>query len=162
MLLMVGLARGSPMGEWQELSPGDRGFTVQVPGAPNEFKKTISGQEVVIYEVPLAAMGAKFVVSYSRIPAGAVVAGTEDKRLDNARDGAVASSKGKLKQEKSLLLDQFPGRELTIQIDDKTSVLLRLYAVKNVLYQTAVIGPPDALASPEAKKFFASFKLKAP
>jgi hypothetical protein len=166
LLFLSILATGTgadPNQDWQAFSPADRSFTVWVPDKPNEFKKSVETPDgptdVRIYEMALGE--AKFVVSYSEIPEAKVIAGTEDKRLDNARDGAVASCKGKLKEEKSLLLDKNPGRELVIAIDGKTAVTLRLYAVKNRLYQIAVVGPPDLVASRDAQRFLTSFKLGA-
>jgi hypothetical protein len=161
-VLVIG-APAESLQDWQAFSPADGAFTIQVPGKPHEFKKKIETAdgpaELFIYEAPLGT--AKFVVSYSEIPKSKVIAGTEDKRLDNARDGAVKSSKGKLKEEKSLLLDKNPGRELTIEVDGKTAVVLRLYAVKNRLYQVGVFGSPDVVDPQDVQKFLTSFQLNA-
>ena len=73
----------------------------------------------------------------------------------------MASCKGKLKREKSLLLDTNPGRELTIEIEGKGMVVMRLYAVKNRLYQVMAVGPTDLVTSQDAQKFLTSLQLKA-
>jgi hypothetical protein len=134
-----------------------------MPGTPAEFKKTVEAPggavDVLIYELPVPATEGKFVVSYFDIPEASAKAGTEDKRLDNARDGAVASSKGKLKREKSLLLDTYPGREVTIEIEGKGLVMVRLYAVRNRLYQVMAVGPSDLVTSQDAQKFLSSFRI---
>jgi hypothetical protein len=149
--------------EWKELTPKDGSFSVFLPGTPTEHKKTVmspSGMvEVVLFEVAVPPADGKFVAGYSEFPEASIKPGTEDKRLDNARDGAIASAKGKLVRQKNLLLDKYPGREVVIKIEGKATVLLRLFAVKNRLYQLVVVGNEELLASKEAEKFLKSFKL---
>src|SRR5580704_7387501 len=166
-LLLIAVGAFSPaQAEWKTFSPGVGTFSVQMPGTPTEFKKSVETPggpvEVLIYELAVPATEGKFVVSYFDIPEASAKPGTEDKRLDNARDGAVASSKGKLKREKSLLLDTYPGREVTIEIEGKGLVVLRLYAVKNRLYQIMAVGPTDLVTSQDAQKFLTSFRLTSP
>ena len=162
MKLILLLTLFSPQVEWKTFSPDGGAFSVQVPGTPKEFKKnldTSSGAvEVMLYELAVPGSEGKFVVSYCDFPE-AMKPGTEDKRLDNARDGAIASSKGKLKREKSLLLDTYPGREVTIEIEGKGMAVLRLYAVNKRLYQVMVVGPTDLATSQDAQKFLTSFRL---
>jgi hypothetical protein len=156
--------RGQAKLDWQSFSPSDGAFTVQVPAKPTEFKKTMQSPQgevqVTVYESAVPGSDGKFILSVSQYPEGTLKAGTEDKHLDNARDGAVASVKGKLKREKSLLLDSYPGRELTIEIEGKSPIILRMYAVKDRLYQLAAVGPQELVTSQDAAKFFDSFKVK--
>src|SRR5262249_21360898 len=90
----------SPGGEWKPFSPTDGNFTVLSPGTPAERKTTAKAPtgdvDVWLYETP-APGGGKFVAGYSEFPETSILQGAEDKRLDNARDGAVAAVKGKLK-----------------------------------------------------------------
>jgi len=163
-LALASVAQTPIQGEWKSFSPKDGGFTVLFPGTPTEHKKSISTPggplEVLYYELELPGEDGKFLVGYSEVAASSIKAGTEDKRLDNARDGALSSTKGKLKREKSLLLDNtYPGRELVIEIEGKATVLLRLYAVKNRLYQVVVAGSVERVTSQDAAKFLSSFKL---
>jgi hypothetical protein len=167
-ILLLAIALDGPQPsqlEWKAFSPEDGAFAVQMPGTPTEFKKTIQTPngpvEVLVFELAVPASEGKIAVGYSEFPEASVKPGTEDKRLDNARDGAVASSKGKLKREKSLLLDTHPGRELTIEIEGKGMVVMRLYAVNNRLYQVVAVGPADLVTSQDAQKFLTSFHLKA-
>jgi hypothetical protein len=165
--LLLTLALATPSGgaqlDWKEFAPKDGGFTILMPGAPTEHKKSIKLAtgivEVVVYELPIPPGDGKFVVGYSEFPEATIKPGTEDKRLDNARDGVVASVKGTLLRQKILLLDSYPGRELHIKTDGKTTVVVRLCAVNNRLYQLLVVGNEELAASPEAAKFMTSFKL---
>ena len=164
LVLPLAVAQSPIQAEWKAFSPKDGAFTVLFPGTPTDHKKTITAPggplEVLYYELELPGDDGRLLVGYSEFAASSIKAGTEDKRLDNARDGAVNSTKGKLKREKSLLLDNtHPGRELVIEIEGKATVLVRLYAVKNRLYQVVVAGNVERVTSQDAAKFLSSFKL---
>jgi len=164
LLLAAASAQTPIQAEWKPFTPKDGAFTLLFPGTPTEHKKTITTPggplEVLYFELDWPGDDGKFLVGYSEFAASSIKAGTEDKRLDNARDGALSSTKGKLKREKSLLLDKtYPGRELVIEIEGKATVLVRLYAVKNRLYQVVVAGTVEQVTSQDAAKFLASFKL---
>jgi hypothetical protein len=162
VLLTLAIPSAGAQLEWKEFAPKDGSFTVLFPGTPTEHKKTImppgGAVEVLLFEVAVSD-GGKFVVGYSEFPAASIKPGTEDKRLDNARDGAVASIKGTLVRQKNLLLGKYPGRELLIKMDGKTMVVMRLYAVKNRLYQLGAIGSEGVVTSRDAEKFLTSFQL---
>ena len=163
--LSVTAAQTPIQAEWKLFAPKDGGFTTLFPGTPTEHKKTITTPggplEVLYYELDWPGDDGKFLVGFSEFAASSIKAGTEDKRLDNARDGALASTKGKLKREKSLLLDKtYPGRELVIEVEGKATVLVQMYAVKNRLYLVAVAGSVEQVTSQDASKFLSSFKLK--
>jgi hypothetical protein len=149
--------------DWHPFAPAGGGFTVLMPGHATEQKKKIAApqsmSEMVLFDSPLQKADTHCVAGYTDYGVIEFPAGTEDKRLDNARDGAVLSSRGKLSGEKSLLLDVYPGRELTIAMEGDRTVIMRIYAVKNRLYQVAVVGNSEAVASANATKFLDSFKL---
>jgi hypothetical protein len=163
LLLTIVAASSAAQLAWQDFAPKDGSFTVLLPGKPTEHKKSIkqdSGMvEVLLFEVAVPPGDSKFVVGYSEFPEASIKPGTEDKRLDNAQGGAVASVKGKLVRQKILLLDTYPGRELLIKIDGKSMVMMRLYAVKNRLYQLVVVGSEELVTGRDAEKFLMSFKL---
>jgi hypothetical protein len=153
-----------PEGDWKSFSPKDGAFTVLLPGIPKELTKAVKTAtgtaDVILFEVFVPPGASKYVVGCSEFPADAIKAGTEDRRLDHARDGAVASAKGKLKREKALLLGTYPGREVFIEIEGKANVLIRMYAVKNRLYETVAVGSAEFVTSKDTAKFLESFKLK--
>jgi hypothetical protein len=163
LLLTLFAPAGAAQDDWKEFTPPDGSFTVLVPGKPMEFKKSIKTPggtvDVFLFEVLVTPGDGKFVAGYSEFPEASIKPGTEDKRLDNARDGALASTKGMLVRQKLLLLNHCPGRELLIKIDAKTVALVRLYAVKNRLYQLVVLGSEELVASPQAERFLTSLKL---
>jgi hypothetical protein len=149
--------------EWSIFEPPNSGFTVLMPGQPGEHKKKVALPqgfgELILFDATLKGSDVRCVAAYTDYPSAAYPAGTLDKRLDNARDGAVSASRGRLARERSIVLGVNPGRELTITIDGKNTMVMRLYAVNDRLFQVAVVGPADVVTSANAAKFLESFKL---
>src|SRR5438128_2288100 len=54
---------------------------------------------------------------------------------------------------KKLTQDGYPGRELTLELAGKGSLLVRVFLVKQRVYQVMVGGSKDFLASKEAAQF---------
>src|SRR5208283_2800954 len=112
-----------PPNDWKPFSPPERHFTVLLPGEPTQLKRSMKtpqgSAEVLLFGVTLPAREDKYLVACSEFPSDSIKPGTEDKRLDSARDRAVASAKGKLKRERSIMLDNYPGRELNIEVEGK-------------------------------------------
>jgi hypothetical protein len=148
---------------WQEFNARAGGFSVLLPGKPKEEQQAVrtpSGTfEVNLVSVALPTGDATFAVGYAAFPEQTVPPGNEERRLDGARDGAVANVKGKQKAEKHLTLDHHPGREVHIEVDGKTIVLTRFYAVKHMLYQLVAAGTRERVYSKDTERFMASFKL---
>jgi hypothetical protein len=148
--------------DWKEFAPKGAGFTVSFPGMPSETKKSVKTPSgfldvtVFVYE---PKQGEQYVVSFSEYPEATLKAGTDDKRLENARDGALQSVKGQLRSQKKITLGMYPGLDLLIETKDKAAIRTRVYAVKNRLYQTMVLGPPKMVAAKETDQFLSSFKL---
>lgn len=150
--------------EWKPFTPKKGGFTALFPGNPIEqFQniRTPGGKniEMFLYVLELKKGEGTLAVGFSDYPADVFQTGNDDKRLDNARDGAVSSAKGKLKSEKRISLGSAPGRELLIESESRGSVRTRLYAVKSRLYQTMVVGPKKLVDSKEATKFLDSLQI---
>jgi hypothetical protein len=88
-----------------------------------------------------------------------VPAGQEHRRLDQARDGAVQTAKGRLRWEKKLAIEGKPAREFFIATETGHAARVRLVADRNRLYQLMVVGNTRFLDSPEAGRFLDSFRL---
>jgi hypothetical protein len=159
--LVLGASAG---GEWKTFSPKEGGFSILMPGAPTEDKqdvKTPSGDVTVFFFISELKNEGSLVVSFSEFPGAAFNGGTDENRLDSARDGAVLSAKGKLKTEKKITQQGFPGRELIIEIEGKAGSVFhtRIYAVKQRLYQTMAVGSKAFVSGKECEMFLNSFKL---
>lgn len=158
--LLVGAGDGGK--DWVTYRPKDGGFEVAFPAKPLEttqLVKTGLGTLQVTMLMLEHKKEAAFVVSFSEFPEGAFAGGDDEKRLNFARDGAVASAKGKLKSEKKITLGKHRGRELVIESDTKGTVRTRIYAVEKRLYQTMAVGSKMFVQGKDAERFLTSFKL---
>jgi hypothetical protein len=162
--LMLGAAQPEnlPQG-WRVFTSKEGSFSVKLPGAPEERKQRVTTAtttlDVYLFLVEAKEEGAAYVVSYSDLPADEVKPGAENKRLDLARDGAVEKARGKLRSEKKIELDGFPGRELVIETPKDVVIRMRLYAVKQRLYQAMAMGPGGFAQSKDATLFLDSLRL---
>ena len=167
--LPILLGQTAPPAEWRSFSPREGSFTVSLPSTPQEKKQQVkagSGTlDVTLYTCTLKLKGAEdggevtLMVGVTEYPEGALD-GAEDKRLRNARDGAVKNSQGKLFHDKKITLAGFPGRELWITTGEDGMIHSRLYAVRQRLYQTMAIGPKKLVETKEVASFLDSFRLK--
>jgi hypothetical protein len=148
---------------WISFSPPKAGFSILLPAPPLEQQQTIKSPQgdvkVTTFVLDRKKEKGAYAVSLSEFPLKAIKSGTEERRLNNARDGAIASSKGKLKSEKRLTLQGSPGRELLIWVGDMGVIRTRIYAVKNRLYQVTVTGPGEWVTSKDPERFLGSFKI---
>jgi hypothetical protein len=161
MLLGGAQPENLPAG-WRVFTSKEGAFTVALPGKPAESKQRVQTATATL-EVYLFVVDAKddgaFVVSYCDLPADEVKAGTESKRLDLARDGAVSNARGKLRGEKEIKLDGYPGRDLDIETDKGQRIRMRIVAAKQRLYQAMAMGAPLFAQSKDATVFLDSLRL---
>jgi hypothetical protein len=147
---------------WQVFTSKQGGFTIKLPGAPMESKRRVASAAGVLDVYLFVVDGkddASYVVSYSDLPGEQIKAGNEQKRLDFACEGAVNNARGKLRSEKKIELDGHPGRELIIDTDKEIVIRMRIYAVKQRLYQVMAIGPGLFTQSQDATRFLDSLRL---
>jgi hypothetical protein len=163
--LMLGAALAAQMENlpagWRVFTSKEGRFAIAVPGAPEETKLPVltatANLDVRLFVVETNE--GTYVASYCDLPPEEVKAGTEQKRLDLARDGAVNNAKGKLKSEKERKLDGNPGRELEIEADKGHRIRMRIVAVQQRLYQTMVMGSTKFTHSKDAARFLDSLRL---
>ena len=161
VIVVAMLVGGAPT--WKPFAPPSAGFEVQLPAAPTEKRQTVrtplGNGELRIFA--LSVKPGTFAVGVTDFPESALTKTTDDQRLDQARDGAVQQSKGKIRWEKKVLVDGVPGRELLIGADGaSTATLLILAADRNRLYQILAIGETSFLEGPETTRFLESFRRK--
>ncbi len=165
LLALVLVAARDKDDAWQDFTSKDGGFEVSMPGKPVEQKdslRTPSGPlDLVMYVVERKKEETAYIAMFCEFPESVFKSGTDEKRLDYARNRAVASTKGKLVGEKKIKLGDYPGRELQFEVEGKGLVRQRMYAVKDKLYQLLVAGPKEAALGKDADRFLQSFKLKA-
>jgi hypothetical protein len=157
----------TPPGEraWKDFISPDGRFTVQFPGTPKQASQTQTTKlgpldaKVFLLELP----DGLYAVWYVDYPREALARNRPDELLDGARDGAVANVKGKLAGETKITQNGFPGRELRIEVTTRKGVAaatVRLYFVKERLYQAIVVMDKAREAQTEIRKFLDSFRFE--
>jgi hypothetical protein len=137
-------------------------FSVVFPCTPSQDHqrvKTASGHLDVEMFLAEGKNDVSYVVSYSDLPEAEAKKGTEAKRLNFARDGAVTKSRGKLRSEKPIELAGYPGRELIIDTDTESVLRLRIFVVERRLFQVMVVGPGANVLQRDGTFFLDSFRL---
>ena len=160
--LMLGAGHENLPAGWSVFTSKEGGFSVAVPGKPAENKQRVNTATATLEVHLFVVEGMKdtvYVVSYSDLPAAEIKAGTAEKRLDFARDGAVNNARGKLRTEKKITLDNHPGRELIIEAEKGVVIKMRIYAVKQRLYQAMAMGSGVFTQSKDAALFLDSLRL---
>lgn len=136
------------------------GFSVSMPGEPNEETQTVPTEagDIEVHMFSVESGGTAYLVGYSDYPPDLVEMVDSEVLLDSARDGAVDD--GTLVSEESITLDDYPGRSLTVDTSDEDiMVFARIFLVGNRLYQVVVSTGEDALTE-DMSGFFDSFKLR--
>lgn len=152
--------------EWQDYSPEDGKYSIQMPGKPvnkSSSQQTPAGK-VTTHIAIYSDQNSAFAVSYTEYPAVLMIQMPNEKVLDGARDGRLAMGGHKLLKETHIqLMDTYPGRELQIAVAEdggKNAIRTRIFMVNNRLYQIVAIQPKDKLFSPDAVRFMDSFTIR--
>ncbi len=148
---------------WRVFTSKEGGFAVALPGSPSETKqrvRTATGHLDVYLYVVEGPDDAAYVVSYSDLPPEDVKAGAEQKRLDFAREGAIDNARGKLRSEKPITVDGFPGRDLLIETDKDLAIRMRIVVARRRLYQAMAMGTGRFIQSKDAAQFLDSLRLE--
>ena len=160
--LLLGAAQDELPANWKVAAPKDAGFSAKMPGTPTEKKqqvKTATGQLSVTLYIAEGRNESLFVVSYTDYSEADLKKAPVDKRLDQARDGAVEKSGGKLRGEKKIELDGQPGREIVIENNGEVIAKMRIYLVQRRLYQVMVLGNEPTFKSKDVGTFLDSFRV---
>lgn len=160
--LLLGAGQDDLPAGWKTVAPKGAGFSVAMPAAPTEKKQkvpTATGTLEVVMQVADGRNDSLFVVSYCDFPGPELKKAEVDKRLDQARDGALASARGKKRSEEPIKLGGHAGREIVIEKDGEVVVKMRIFLVKNRLYQVMVLGNGPVFASKDVGVFLDSFRL---
>ncbi len=149
--------------EWKEFTDKETGFSISFPGEPKRMpdqtvKTALGDAPLKIFLVELGR-DTVYMVMVSDYPQGAIRPGSEDKALDNARDGILGKLKGKPLVDEKIKLGNHPGR--AIQVDAPAVGIYRtnIYLVKDRMYQVVILAPRETVTSKETDKYFESFKL---
>jgi len=153
--LLAGLCGADPV---DFKSPGDK-FAVKFPTKPEEKDQKTQVGPMKMYQSFSGTSGYMVMVMDNPDLAKATPE-TIETALDKGRDSI--SAKAKLLSEKKIKLDdKYPGRELVVEMSNKTGYLrLRMYLAETTLYGVMVVGQTkDALEAKDSTEFLDSFRL---
>jgi hypothetical protein len=140
--------------EFKEFTSEAGRFAVLMPGKPQEHKQTINKIDNYAFSVE-AGGGRTFAVSYFDLPPTLTIP------ADKAVAAYAGGRKGKVTNEKKVtLLDEYPGREADVELPNGSVSRIRVFTVKQRQYQVIVDGPAAFVHSPDADKYFNSFKVE--
>ena len=148
-----------PTPAWQEYRSTVGGYRVEVPGKPTELTQdepNHPGQKM--YAIKLDYGKGGFIIVLSEMAADRMPAGAE-KNLDFLRDSAINAMKAVATNEQRDKVGEFPARRIDYTTSVGLSGTLRLVLAERRIYQINAIGPAGFSATPEAKRFLASFAL---
>jgi hypothetical protein len=162
-LLHACLAGPAKAQGWQPFTSKEGRFTVLLPATPLETSTPGDrpGGPEAGRKFEVATSGWFLRVSYMEAAAPPSKAAAE-KALDNAEAGGLAAGKAQLLAKKGISLAGHPGREYLIKFDESSHLRVRSVLAGSRLYLLTLQGPREQATSPEADRFFESFKLTGP
>jgi hypothetical protein len=159
-LLLVGCAA-----KFKEFRSEAGNFSVKAPLILEEQPQTIdmTSGKVEAHTYLAESDGILYVAAYSVFREEIINQGNPEELLNNARDSMLASLSGKLVLETRKSLEDYPGRELAVdmKMSDGTDGVMkaRIYLVKNRLYQVMVLADKEDEDAGTITRFLDSFKL---
>jgi hypothetical protein len=151
---------------WGKLSSPAEGFYVVIPGEIKRQKLTDKGPDdkpVKLTFFRTKHGGADFIVGMSEF-SHEYMSQPKKKIFDNARDGSIARSGGKLVREKDIKQGKLDGREVVNAVGGKDGgvVIARIFVANGRQYSVMVAGKKLAdVESEDALRFLDSFKAIA-
>lgn len=169
MLFPLSLAAQISDDEWEELKSHEGNFTVSIPMGPAYQAQEIpseAGNITMHMFISERDNGAKaFVVFYNDIPEVALEQGV-DAILENARNGALQSQNGQLKEDAAdITLGKHQGSEFHFTAspqgagDTVVHCSWRIYVIDNRMYQVGIASQDDDINDGDRSKLFDSFRL---
>jgi hypothetical protein len=161
LLLLAGCAS-----KLKEFRSETGNFSVKAPALLEEQPQTVdtSSGKAEAHTYLAESDGILYVAAYSDFRDEIINQGNPEEFLNNARDSMLASLNGKLVLETRKSLEEYPGRELVVNmkmVDGTDGVMkARIYLVKNRLYQLMVIASTQDASAGTITQFLDSFKLR--
>jgi hypothetical protein len=145
---------------WAEYRPDGIGYSLEMPGEwtitvqdINTAVGTLKGYTATVDYGSTAYMS--MYITYPDVVRGKPITPI----LDGARDGAVANTKGTLRNEQRVVVSNLPAREIVIDTPQSVVIVLRYMMMDNILVQALVAGPKGIETKPDTKRFLESLKV---
>jgi hypothetical protein len=151
---------------WQEFAPDGAGFSVMMPGLPDEMSKDLGPNPVNLREYRVKTSGTEYIVGvFLNFPVEMIhdpkFMATYFDVLPRAMIGSAeyAGKNYKLIAQRAITLDDFPGRQFKFDAPDYTCTM-RVFLAERSIYIISIESPKASLSTESVEKFFSSFALK--
>jgi hypothetical protein len=144
---------------WNEFRSAPGGFTVLLPGEP---KVTVvppdqNGRSEHRFLVDFGDKA--YLVAWDDYAPGHLTKANPTMILDAAQGALLKGVNGTLRNSKAVTIGGYPGREFLFDTPDHNTGKVRVYVVRNRLYQVWYLGPTGQETRPDVDKFLNSFQL---
>jgi hypothetical protein len=148
---------------WNKFASRGDGFSISAPAVLKRQQMTQKGpdQKDVKITVFRANVGTEsYLVTTSEFSAEYMKNSPKD-IFDNARNGSIERSNGKLVREQDIKLNGHPGREVIVAAGEKAGfVRARIFVANGRQYAVMVASKTEAgIDSADARRFFESFRI---
>jgi hypothetical protein len=151
---------------WREFTSDEWGFSMMLPGEPEESTISTPGVIPAVSHQFLAVHGvSRYGVAITDYPEGAFFPPTDEERLDFGRNSVLAAFKAKgltvtLSGDTPVEISGRKGREFRVEAEGMGFVRSRIFWEGRRLYQVKVASNPKFLNARAAEYFLDSFRLK--
>jgi hypothetical protein len=148
---------------WVKFASRGEGFSISAPAVFKRQQMTQKGPDqkdvrITIFRVNVGTDSylvtiSEFSPEYMKNPPKVI--------FDNARNGSIERSGGKLIREQDIKLDKHPGRDVVVAAGEKAGfVRARVFVANGRQYSVMIASKTEAaIDSPEARRFFESFRI---
>lgn len=167
VLLSTALAAQSPPeagNRWREYpAASPRSFTVSLPGPPKVQTQTIAapGGQIVFQIFACEMGGTSFTVTCAKYPDGQLRQEQSEELFDAVRDAFIRGINGKLVGESRTSIETYRGREIECKGGNGTVGRMRVFVVKDRLYQVIGATQEGTRGNAYVNRFLNSFQLVA-
>jgi hypothetical protein len=154
--------------KWEVYAPAGAGFSIEMPGHPEESVIEESGEygpvKNHLARVMLRFLGTTNAVRYTPLPEGlpALTVARRKELLKELIAKLVIGSEGELVDDESLIAPAGVGHEFRMQLKEGLIYRGQFWFLGHTQFQLMVVGPRDMIDSAVSRKFFDSFSYTAP
>lgn len=156
---------GSNTLTWEEFTVEKGGFSVMMPGEPEEQEQSIDTaagpMDILLFTV--STSNATFTVGYTEFPDNLVAQMSDpNELLENGYAGIIQKQQATIQSEEDIALYGHPGKEIvaTVEVEDAATTLHgRFYLIGSKLYQTLIEFQTDKLTAEDIDTFLSSFEI---
>src|SRR5438067_111991 len=167
LAVVVGGALYAALGmtRWQEHTSDRGGFRVELPGEPRDdlvrlVPKPVPG--LVVEGTVLRLRREEYLVGYFEVPAERRKAGEQVLLRDGVTGMANAYPGSRVTQDDPIVVSDFPGREVVIEVPDKGTAVGRVVLAESRAYLVLAASPGATADNPRARRFLDSFAVTDP